>query len=167
MELIKAAPKTVLNAFFLPKDAKTVGQTLRFHSGREDHPLNYIETAVLVEWANEGPKNRFPTLARATPIFIEYDDDTDTKLSPIALALINAAPDKNVVLYEMRKNLSNVAGTWSPLSEVFDKRRLALEPLKKHSNIIIAQRALDWDKTLTESAEQDRLFKRDEDERFE
>lgn len=166
MEIFKAAPKIALNAFFLPKDAKKGGQILRFISGRNGHPLNYVESGLLIEWANEDAQIRFPALARGTPIFVE-GDDTETTLSPTVLTLIDAAPDKNIVLDEMMKKLSTVISAWGPLSAVFDKRRSALDPLKRHTDKTVARRVLDWDRRLAELAEQDRAFKRDEDERFE
>lgn len=165
-ELFKAAPKISLNTFFLPNEAKTGGQTLRFLSGRNGHPLDYVESGLLIEWANEDAQIRFPVLARGTPIFVE-GDDTDTTFSPTALALIDAAPDKDIVLDEMMKQLGTVVCAWGPLSAVFDKRRSALEPLKRHTDKTVARRVLDWDRRLAELAEQDRAFKRDEDERFE
>ena len=166
VEIFKAAPTIALNAFFLPKDAKKGGQTLGFLSGRNGHPLDYVESGLLIEWANEDAQIRFPALARGTPIFVE-GDDTDTTFSPTALALIDAASDKNIVLDEMMKQLGTVVCAWSSLSAVYDKRRSALDPLKRHTDKTVARRALDWDRRLAELAEQDRVSKRDEDERFE
>ncbi|UIB00250.1 hypothetical protein KUD97_00800 [Desulfovibrio desulfuricans] len=165
--LFKSAPNIALTTFILSDDKKHFGQSLRFLLGNKGHPLDYINTKLLIEWANEDPQIRFVALSRATPIFVEGEDNKDTVLSPIALALINAAPDKNVVLLEMRQNLSNVISVWGPLSAVYEKRRSALEPLKRHTNKTVARRALDWDRRLAQLAEQDRAFKRDEDERFE
>ena len=155
-----------MNAFFLPKDAKTGGQTSPFLSGRNGHPLDYVEIGLLIGWANEDAQIRFPSLARGTQVFVE-GDDTDTTFSPTALALIDAAPDQNIVLDEMMKQLGTVVCVWSSLSAVYDKRRSALDPLKRHTDKTVAHRALDWDRRLAELAEQDRAFKRDEDERFE
>lgn len=164
-ELLMAAPAIALSAFILQEEGRVVGRLSRGLWSSEGHPLEKVPLSALIDWANEEPQIRFPALASATRLFVGSDDQAG-ELSPVALGLIGAAPDKGAVLDRLQAHL-RPSGWSGSLAAILDKRRTALEPLKTHLDRDVALRVLDWDRSLAEWAEQERLQERKEDERFE
>lgn len=165
--LLTAWPKITLNVFLLQEDGDVFERISYELCSHEKHPLEQIPRSCLLDWANEDPQIRFPALASAARLFVGSFDDQAGELSPLARALIDAAPVKRAVLDRLQKSLRTMGGWSGSLAAILDKRRTALEPLKNHPDSIVALRVVDWDRKLAERAAEERLRERREDERFE
>lgn len=106
VELFKAAPLLALNTFILQGMQGEIRQLSQEIRGRNGCLLEYVQSDVLVKWATIEPQVRFPALAEACPLFIEEGSDSTVTLSPTALSLLEAAPDKNAVLDRLHSLLS-------------------------------------------------------------
>lgn len=159
-----ASPIIALATFIRQDNAEIIGfaDWLELSSS---HPLESVPLNTLLDWANQEPKTRFPALASATPLFTNRHDQP-TKLSPLALSLINAAPDKGAILDCWQHRLSPTSWSGS-LAVMLDERRAALAPLMNHPEPVVALRAREWSQDLIREAEQERLRERKRDERFE
>lgn len=148
-----ASPIIALATFIRQDNAERIGfaDWLELSSS---HPLESVPLNTLLDWANQEPKTRFPALASATPLFTNRHDQP-TRLSPLALSLIDAAPDKGAILDCWQHRVSQ---TWWPeiRIEMLDERRAALAPLMNHPEPVVASRALEWSQQLAREAEQER-----------
>lgn len=163
-ELFKSSPLVALNAFIKPKQSQ--GEHLNRILRNERYPLEIIPVEVMLEWANEEPQSRFLALASATSLFIGSENEYERELSQTAIALIDAAPDKEAVLKSLRKHLYPSGGVGS-FAVGLDRRREALTPLTQHADPVVAQQVAEWDNSLKRWAEEERARERKEDERFE
>ena len=164
-ELFEATPLIALDVFIPPKGDKRVRLLYEFWQDK-GIALRRVQPAVLIEWANEEPKIRFPELAEAIDLFVSADSSSSIAISPEALQLISAAPDKSIVLAGLEKSFDSISWCGS-LSEAYDMRRSALRPLKNHLSEVVVSWACEWDANLIRRAEAERSRERAEDERFE
>lgn len=149
-----ASPIIALATFIRQDNAEIIG----FSDGLElssPHPLESVPLNTLLDWANQEPEARFSALASATPLFTNRPDQPP-RLSPLALSLIDAAPDKGATLDCWQHRLSPTSWSGS-LAARLDERRAALAPLMDHPEPVVASRAHEWSQALAKEAEQARI----------
>ena len=164
--LLCASPKIALSRLLLSEESQMVHELVTYYWSSEENPFEGVPIQDLRDWANEDPEIRYPALASITPLVVESRDGGTVSLSPVALGLLEAAPNTKIVLDHMQRNLRPLSWSGSRAAAI-DRRRIALEPLCRHENQEIAEWALGWITSLAEWTEKERLSERREDERFE
>lgn len=164
-ELFITSPSIALNTFMLQGNEKIAEIVVHCRWEHDAYPLEKVPLNTLLDWASEEPQARFPAMASATPLFTNPPDQA-AKLSPLALSLIDAAPDKGTMLDCFQRN--STPDNWlNPFAPSLDECRAALAPLMNHPEPVVASRAREWSQELAREAEQERLRERKRDERFE
>jgi hypothetical protein len=124
----------------------------------------------VIEWAEENPEERCPTLAGAIPVFKRKADDAEDSpvlgWTELALELLELAPNR-------RKFLDVVASRFMPngwsgsLASILEERRALPRALMDHHDAAVVQWAREQDKELMDWATRERDRERGHDERFE
>lgn len=164
-KLIIVLPFVALNTFFSKDNEEITHRIAHGLRHTKEHPLERVPLSTLLDWANQEPQARFPALASAAPLFANPPDQA-SKLSPLALGLIDAAPDKGAVLDGLQHYVQYTLDV-GDLPRRLDERRAALALLMNHPEPVVALRAREWSQQLAREAEQERLRWRKRDERFE
>ncbi|WP_145986614.1 hypothetical protein [Methylocaldum marinum] len=134
-------------------------------SGRK-HPLDEVPLEILIGWANDDASDRFPALASVIRLFVGGDEEGSEAISPNALGLLDAAPDKEAILscYKSRLHPSCWSGS---LADILERRRTAIQRLMSYSIPIVADWAEKWERKLAEWIKDERARDRSEDQAFE
>jgi hypothetical protein len=167
--LFQAQPIAALTAFITGRRNSVYLWLMRDVRSGQNHLLDEVPWEVLITWANADASVRFPALASVINLFTGGDDEGDGAngaVSPKAIALLDAAPDKEAILscYENRFQPSCWSGS---LANIFERRRLAIQKLASHSAPVVVDWAENWDRKLAEWAEKERARDRSTDESFE
>lgn len=164
--LFQVQPTAALTAFLAGERNSATRWFMRDIGSGHGHPLDEVPLDVLIAWASDDASVRFPALASAINLFVGGDDEGDGSVSPQAIGLLDAAPNKEAILacYEDRFHPSCWSGS---LADILEKRRLAIQKLASHSALIVVDWVEKWDHNLKEWAEKDRALDRSTDESFE
>lgn len=138
---------------------------MAFGSGRWN-PLDEVPTDVLVDWANVDPKTRFPLLASAITPLTKDDDKSEPVWSPMAMQILNLAPDRVAVLDGLSSHISP-SGGWGSHADELERRRALLRVLISDADDKVVAWARAKDVELVRMIEQKRHCERREDESFE
>jgi hypothetical protein len=95
------------------------GGVLRDDSDREAN--THIDSGVLLDWVREDPAERAPRIARFIP-YAAQNEEGSLNWSPLALELIDAAPDRAAVLEAFEQRFWTGAG-WGSFSSRFVRRK--------------------------------------------
>jgi hypothetical protein len=164
--LFQVQPITALTAFISGRRNSVTRLLMSgIRSGR-GHLLDEVPLDALIAWANEDASERFPALASVISLFMGGDDEGSEAMSPKALSLLDAAPDKEAILsrYEARFHPSSWSGS---MADILERRRLAIQKLASHSDPVVVAWAETSDRKLAEWAEKERALDRSADESFE
>lgn len=162
--MFKVQPQAALSAFILGEGSRVTRWLIRDSMRTQNHPLDEVPIASLIEWGSEDASVRFPALAQVIRIFGEREGACT--LTAEALALLDAVADPLVILaeYEQRFMPSGWSGS---LADVLDERRAALQVLRHSANFSIVEWVDRWDQELRHWAAQERGRDRASDQSFE
>ncbi|MBN9008502.1 MAG: hypothetical protein J0H40_24250 [Rhizobiales bacterium] len=171
--LFKLQPRVALDAFFPSSpvadeleldvdDFKGVGD-------RTSSPLDEVPTSVLLDWCDEAPEQRYPAIAKVVSFFTQKENEP-VEWSPIALTILDRAPDPAVIL-------QTFVGRFSPRSwsgsraEIVEARAGLLDRLPAHHATAFAQTVASLKAELADDVAKTRKWEnerdRERDERFE
>jgi len=166
--LFEARPFDALDAF-VGENGET-GTILTEMVARNKNPLEAASDEVIIQWCEREPAKRCPAIARVLARFESEKDASPPSWNPLALKLIERAPDAVSVLKELVQGLRPSSWTGSRASSLATRLPL-LEGLKRHPNASVAEFARQEIRKLKQEIEEERRRElkrgRDLDERFE
>ncbi|MBC7637653.1 MAG: hypothetical protein H7251_18870, partial [Acetobacteraceae bacterium] len=130
-------PFIMLDEFLLSDDAQQDHLLSNSNFGF-DAQLDSIGPALLCEWADRNPEERYTLLGQHLGMFRQENHQETNILSPVFLGVLNNAPDK-------RRFLSGTLGLLHPngcsgsLSDVLTQRRAELMQLAEHADAGVRQ----------------------------
>jgi len=129
--LFKTNPHVALDAFLLPPPNTTAKQALEL-SFYATYPIEELDHAILIKWANQDSAIRYSLLGKHIDLFQQVGGNRiEEKLSPLFLALLAAAPDKLAFLGDFLERLHGQGGTGSLIESGISRRALLLNSLNK------------------------------------
>ena len=128
--------------------------------------LDVIPPDMLVEWAQRNPEVRFERLASAIAPFQNTSSSPGIVWSPLALRLLDIAPDRVAVLNNYSKALHPMSWGGS-LADILEQRRALPQALFANPDPAVAAWARQVDGELARIATERRVAERQEDESFE
>jgi hypothetical protein len=135
------------------------------------NPLKPVQVELLLSWVQVEPKIRVPKLAAAIPIWQKQDTTNNLEWTPIALKLLELAPDKSLVLAEYQERFWPSVCWSGSLAAILENYRVLPKALLNHPNPEVAIWARKQDDELSKKAEklrvEERKSERQRDERFE
>lgn len=162
--IFKVQPKAALSAFIIGQHSRVTRWLIRDSMRTQNHALDDVPTALLIEWASEDASVRFPALAQVIRVFGEREGACT--LTTAALALLDAVADPSVILAEYEQRF--MPSGWSrSLADVLDARRAAIQVLRYSANSSIVEWVDRWDQELRHWAAQERGRDRASDQSFE
>ncbi len=158
---------------FLGENSDNIDRLGRVFSGdlqRELNPLSKISDDVIIKWCESNPHVRYPILASCIASHRPNKEEKVLEWSPLALKMIDTAPDPIAVLTSFQNTLTPLFRSES-LSNIMAERLGLLSILKTHENPAIAEWAGKKEKELEIDIVAQRLWESDRnrsrDERFE
>jgi hypothetical protein len=134
---------------------------------RNSAPIEKIAPEIVAAWADQDAGPRYKLLSQALGIFTKKDGEEEKlQLSPLFLALLDKAPNKEVFLgdYHGRFRL----GSWSgSLADILVKRREVIRQLGNHPDSSVQQWVTNMEAPIAEWIEAERQGDRRNEERFE
>jgi hypothetical protein len=145
------------------------GQGTRFWmlDFRSRNPLMQAPVESVVAWAQANPKVRFPLLAPIITPFEENKDRTELNWVPMALRILDLAPDKGPVLDAFRGHIRRSVWAGSGLVNEPENRRALTKALLSDPDAQIVAWAKREDAELAALAKTQRLQEWRTDEGFE
>lgn len=100
--IFTAQPRAALDTFLTGDgSAKTLGiQMIQDASDHQPNPVMAVSVDTLLEWCSHDPSARFPALASVVSAFTRAKEEDPPQWTPIALQLIQEAPDPIAVVRE-------------------------------------------------------------------
>lgn len=144
------------------------GDTRLSFRSDEDHqsPVNKAPPETLLAWADREPRDRYPKLAEVVPLFEPAGDEDILSLSPLAMQLIEKAPDRSAVL-EVFGGRYIFGGGAGSFADVMARKLPPLQQLLNHPHHDLATWAQKMFASLNNRIEQSRQQDRQVDESFE
>jgi hypothetical protein len=134
----------------------------------KESALSQIEDKTILDWCQKNSEFRFSIITEAAEAF--YHQKELIEWTPLALSIINEAPNTINVLDKLRQRLTPMSWSGS-LSEILQSRIKLIIDLQSHSNPIVKEWALQQEAHFREyiasEKERERSWRRNEDERFE
>lgn len=164
-KLFAVQPIAALDEFLAESDPEGVASFPTRFSYRNKQPINVVKGDVLIKWAQSDPDLRFLRLAECVELFARNDDKI-LIWSPLALEILEKAPDRAKVLEEIASRLH--PNSWSgSRADLLDERRRTVQTLFGHTDPLVSAWARAQDQALAEDAARDRANERRTDESFE
>jgi hypothetical protein len=168
--MVQVQPEAFLEGLLGGADAaKTVRvmDVMRFHRA---NVLDGIPDGALLKWCKEAPKERFAIAAAVITATEAADEDAEKQFTPLALRLIDEAPEPVKVLEVLGRRL--IPRSWSgSLASVFEQNASVLTPLLGHRKKAVAAYATklraDFDRQIASARAAELKESRQKDERFE
>jgi hypothetical protein len=165
--LFKLQPRIALDVFFggVAKPGEEVIEVDSFDDPADNrkNPLDGAPDDVVIAWCKEGGQERFTAIAQAVSFF-RQGNDAPPVWTPLALKMLEAAPDPLVVLgifigrFEPR--------SWSgSRAAIIESRTRLLDELEKHSNPALAALAAKKRPELAETIAATRKWETERDSR--
>jgi len=150
---------------FLGETGGSMSLSSRFYLDREN-PVNNVPPDILLAWADHGPSDRYPKLAEEIRLLEPSEDKEILRLSPLALQLIERAPDRSAILEILGARFR--PSSWSgSLADALARYLAPLHQLLDHTDHDIAEWAQRMITSLTKQIEDERQQDRQVDESFE
>ena len=126
-------PRLSLDMICIPGDDGTFQQAMDLvsdpFSERSETALSLVPTEVLIDWCSKKPDTRYAFAAVACKLFEKQDDEKKPlAISDTALALLEAAPDKVVVVQKFIRRFRPSAGSKST-ADILEARLPLLDQL--------------------------------------
>lgn len=160
--------KGLFKRFLGHKVDKTSARPLSywFDFGRNS-PVNAAPPEVLLAWCKENPRVRFPKLAEEIHMFVKKGEDDVPIWSPLALDILEQAPDRSIIL-EIYASQFYPRGGWSgSLADAFSPYLALAKHLQTHNDPLVAAWAKKQADVLIQQIAEDRKRERSVDESFE
>lgn len=133
----------------------------------KESPVNAAPPEILKEWAAENPKVRLPQLAEEIHLFVKNGEHDTLIWSPLALEILELAPDRSVIL-DVYASHFHPRGGWSgSLADVFAPYLALAEELQSHNDPLVVTWAKKQADFLTKKIAEERKHDRCVDESFE
>lgn len=170
--IFKAQPKTALD-FFLDRQfrpyqgryATSLLQQFNFTA----RPIAGTPEEDLLSWAAQAPGVRHQRIAANIPLFVgrepDPSDDAD-RLWPTALAVLNAAPNKEEVLVELEEHIRPMSWSGSR-ADILERRREGLRKLDDHPDQIVRTWSGKWQAILIRQISDERKHETRRQQSFE
>lgn len=164
--LFRAQPVIALDEFLgNPTDDEGGSRLTNFDfNGRS--PLEMVPQESLIAWAQVDPVIRFPRLASAIVPFTKREGEAELSWTPLAIRLLDSAPDRLAVLSTFGSHLYPHSGSGSLAQELENRRVLPRTFLSDADQRVVAW-ARTQDAELVRLAKQERLSERRTDGSFE
>lgn len=165
-------PRVALD-FFLERQFQShqgrYSRSLLHHFTFRAKPVTHVSENDLLAWAAADPPVRYKRIAACIPIFIGKDpdisDDAD-RWWPPALALLESAPDRAEILNEYDDHVH--PRSWSgSRAAILERRRVAMKRLDDHSDALVREWGLGWQRRLAEMIPQERARESRREQSFE
>ncbi len=166
--LFRLQPTAAIKGFLERKQSKRNINSLShlFSFDRKDSPVNATPPEILIAWAKKSRKARFPVLAQEVRLSEGGGEQDTDKWSPLALAILEMAPDRLAILdiFASRFHPSSWSGS---LADVLMPYLSLAKKMQTHND----PQVVDWAKKqivhLEICMEEDRKRERRVDESFE
>jgi len=124
-ELFAAQPLVALDAFFLPCSPQ--GNLFLFSRDfGMGTPIDKVDSAILQQWADQDPENRYPALGKCIPMFLWKNHEETEEISPRFLTMLALAPNKKTFL----------GGLWDRIHPRGSSSSLASALLRRKAQLI-------------------------------
>jgi hypothetical protein len=164
--LFRTQPMIALDEFLGDQAENTRHTIAREFDFDHGNPLELVPMETLIAWAQINPLIRFPRLASAIIPFRESDDKTGFVWTPLALQVLNLAPDRISVLRVFSFHFW--PGHWSgSLADILERRRALPCAFLSDVDPNVVAWAREADAKLSMAAERERQNERRRDESFE
>jgi len=164
--LFRAQPVIALDEFLGDSIENTNNLFISDFDFDRGNPLEVVPAESLIAWAQLDPQVRFPRLASAITPFTKSGDKTDLAWTPIALRVLDSAPDRAAVLAAFSSHFQ--PSSWSgSLADILEGRRVLPRMFLSDSDPRVVAWAAEQDAELGRQAELERRRERRTDERFE
>jgi hypothetical protein len=134
--LLKTQPFVALNTFVLPepshRDQKLFSGNYGFCS-----PLEAVESAILLNWANVDPGVRYAALGKCISVFGRCNHEESNELSPLFLTMLTHAPNKKAFMGNFWDRL-HPRGWSGSLADILVLRKAQLTKLMEHGDEVRA-----------------------------
>ena len=164
--LFHTQPVVALDEFL--GDSSRDGRRLfiRFFDFDHENPLEIVPTETLIAWAQIDPSVRFLRLASAITPFKSINGSTGLELRPLALQIVNSAPDRVAILSEFATR-SGTGGWTGSFADLFEGHRALPRAFFSDSDPAVVAWARAQDRDLERLAATERSRERRNDESFE
>jgi hypothetical protein len=170
--LFKTQPRIALDVFFGDDASGGLAPDLHRFDDPSDHrkkPLDAVPDDEILGWCQKNPETRYAAMARAVSFFANAKD-APMQWSPIALMMLDAAPNPTAILEIFIDRFS--PRSWSgSRAAIIESRARLLEALTDHPNVSIAAMAIEKQPALQAAVERERRSEterdQERDERFE
>ena len=126
----------------------------------DSNPLSKISDNFILEWCKSNPNVRYPIVASCIASYKNGKDDEAVNWAPLALMIINTAPDPTAVLNNLKSAFS--PRSWSgSRSKIMSKRLGLLSILKDHENPVVAEWARDNERIFEDEISSERRWESD------
>ncbi len=164
--LFQLQPVAALSILLNGRKYSRYNSLLSMFSLLEDSPVNCVESNVLLAWADQQPIDRYPKLAWEVRLFKKDGDQQKLAWSPLALHLLEHAPDRAVVLEIFSSRFRPTSWSGSLADMLTPYLRLVCE-LSNHADAVVAAWARRQEASLSKQIEEERQRDRHVDESFE
>ncbi len=133
--LLEVQPFAALDAFLLSKDGSSEVPIITRDSFENSTPLERLDLAILVEWAEMDSEIRYPRLGLSIRMFDTFKEENNEKviISSLFLSLLERAPNKAKFLGNTWDRIH--PNGWSgSLADVLEKRLKALQGLVENAD---------------------------------
>lgn len=124
------------------------------------NPLPQIADEVIIDWCGSNPSTRYPAAATAITAFRQINKENQLEWTPLALTLINKAPNPVAVLNELKRIFRPMSCSGSR-ADIMQKRLGLLARLKSHKNKVISE----WANKEERLVEEEIRLERQQEER--
>jgi hypothetical protein len=164
--LFRSQSMIALDEFLLDQPENTGHTAVTELDFDRNNPLEVVPIETLIAWAQINPLIRFPRLASAIIPFKESDDKAGVVWTPLALQILNSAPNQTAVLVQFSSHF--LPSSWSgSLADILERRRSLPRAFLSYSDPKVVAWAREEDARLSRAAELERLSERRRDESFE
>jgi len=137
---------------------------------REPNPLSHIDDDIIFDWCEKNPSVRYPIMAASIGAYRHGECDNQLEWEPLALTIIDNAPDVIAVLSIFKRKFR--PSSWSgSRADIMEKRLILFAQLKTHQNPLVVEWACNEEAIFEEEISSERKWEqersRSRDERFE
>jgi hypothetical protein len=168
--LLSVQPTATLDGL-LAGEERDLMRGIRIIHHLRRHSLASVPESVLLDWCDQEPKVRYPAVACVLPISTSTDEAGPRKWTPIALRLLDKAPDRVEVLKQFVGQFQPTGGWSGSLAAILESNAKLLEQLEQHPDPAVVAFARDEKirlaKVIENEKQHETAFDRRRDERFE
>lgn len=170
--LTQKQPLIFLDCFWgdSPIGEQQVGPKLSFDMEAGNNPLSKIEDNIILDWCNGNPYLRYQRVASIIQPYRTGTVQSQLEWTPLALTLIENAPDPIPVLNELKDSLKPMSYSGS-LAQIMEKQLDLLINLKAHPIAAVSEWAvreeINFQEEIIKERQREHVHNQLRDERFE